>query len=68
MFLFLGQSYNLHATMFSSVAPSKDSFVIQARNAREMRQTMKCQHDSAIKIQRVVRGWLCRKRLWREMR
>ena len=54
--------------MFSSVVPSKDTFLNQARSARELRQNAKSQNDSAIKIQKVVRGWLCRKRLWREIR
>ena len=54
--------------MFSNVAPSKDAFLNQARTAREIRQNVKSQNDSAVKIQRVIRGWLCRKKLWKESR
>ncbi|XP_046442108.1 ubiquitin-protein ligase E3B-like [Daphnia pulex] len=54
--------------MFSGVAPSKDAFLNQARTAREIRQNAKSQNESAIKIQRMVRGWLCRIKLWREVR
>jgi len=54
--------------MFTGVAPSKDAFLNQARTAREIRQNAKSQNESAIKIQRMVRGWLCRIKLWREVR
>lgn len=54
--------------MFTGVAPSKDVFLNQARTAREIRQNVKSQNESAVKIQKIVRGWLCRRKLWKEIR
>lgn len=54
--------------MFTGVAPSKDTFLNQARTAREIRQNAKSQNESAVKIQKVIRGWLCRIKIWREAR
>lgn len=40
----------------------------QAKQAREMRHNLNRQHDSAIKVQKMVRGWLCRRRISTDIR
>ena len=66
---FVLQYYLTHFyTMFAGVTPSKDAFLSQARTAREIRQNAKSQNESAVRIQKVIRGWLCRRKLRREIR
>lgn len=54
--------------MFTSVTPSKDTFLSQARNARELRHNAKFENECAVRIQKTVRGWLCRQKLARHIR
>jgi len=54
--------------MFTSVTPSKDTFLTQARNARELRHTAKFENECATRIQKTIRGWLCRQKLARQIR
>ena len=58
-FLFISKAL----TMFTSVTASKDTFLNQARNARELRHNAKFQNECAIRMQKTVRGWLCRQKL-----
>lgn len=54
--------------MFTTITPTKDAFLNQARTAREQRQNAKSQNDASVKIQKYVRGWLCRKKYKQHIR
>lgn len=56
------------ATMFSVPQSSKTDFLDKARQAREERKGQKEKEKAATSIQAVVRGFLCRCRLQKEIR
>ena len=64
----LSRQLDISEEMFTGVTPSKDTFLNQARNARELRHNAKFENECAIRIQKVIRGWLHRQKLARLIR